>query len=228
MAVATLAVARPITLALLNAADAYASTPTSDKYTAAEIDEALFQGDEQVALNVLSTVGHFARSNFLALSADIAHGAKIPEHVGDIGQILIKRWTSDTEYKPGIPTTEDAIARYRANIGVAPYNMYGALAHDAPDSPLSGYYCLKEENILLYTGVSAKAYIANYVRTAALQSPAIYIGAIVAYAPGLLFQKDGADPQAAAYYMTLAQNMFAQIRGEAKALPDLTPFARAA
>ena len=50
----------------------------------------------------------------------------------------------------------------------------------------------------------------------------------MAYALGLLFQKDGADPQAASYYMQLAQSMLGAIRGEAKVLPDLAPFAKAA
>src|SRR4028119_503361 len=164
MPVATLVICRPIVISLLNAGDSFASVPDSDKHTLPDIDEALFESDEQVALNVLSTVGHFARSNFMSLSTDIAHGAKIPEHVGDIGQVLIKRWTSDSEYKPGIPTTEDAIARYRANTGVEPFNVYGALPHDAPNSPLSGYYALKEENVLLYTGTSAKVWLATYTR----------------------------------------------------------------
>jgi hypothetical protein len=224
---ALLSVVKPQIISLLNAGDAGASVPADDAFDNATIEEAAFQGDEQVVVAVASTVRHFARTDLLALSADIPHGSKLPSHVGHAGDVLIKRWTSDAEYRRGTPATVTQIERYRANTGTAPMNVYGKLPHDAPNSALAGYYHVSEESFLYYTGASAKVYLVTYARTSALQSPAVYTSAVVAYALGFLFQKEGKDPQAAGFYMRQAERMLAEIRGEAKALPELEQYQKA-
>ena len=205
--------------AMLAASDNYGE-PADGLYEPELIVEGLHLGDEQTVLAIMSTDGHFSRGDFLTLSADIVHGGAIPEHVGELGDVMIKRTAGDSVYLVGNPASHDQINRWRANTGVSPFDVYGPLAHDAAGSCLAGYFYSAEEAFLYYTGTSAKVFKCSYQRASSLQSPAIYLPAVVAVGLGSLPMKDGADPAIAQW--------FGQIRGETKALPDLSAFKKAA
>jgi hypothetical protein len=125
-----------------------------------EFAEAALEADGEIVTAILETVGHWARPDYLAESDPIAHGAEIPAHVGEIGRVLIQR-SSGALYLPARGRRPGAdIERYRANTG----GVYGATVHTDAGSPLAGYYDISEEDVLFYTGFSAKVRLATYSR----------------------------------------------------------------
>lgn len=129
-----------------------------------EVVEAVLEADEEIVTAILETVGHWARPDYLADSVTIAHGTEIPTHTGEIGKVLIQRsngasWRAPRGRKPAAE-----IERIRDNTGVFPNNVYGATAHTDAGSPLSGLYDISEEDLLFYTGYSAKVQLASFAR----------------------------------------------------------------
>jgi hypothetical protein len=150
-----------------------------------EAVESAHLGDEDVMLAIYETSRHWARNDYAVLSASITSGNPLPSHVGDIGRPQIQRWSGDA-YQPGKKATHDQIVRWRANTGTYPFDVCGALAHSAANSPLAGYFHLTEDERLYYTGLDAKVPLCSYTRiqrtvtdaaitsgTAALTSPAL-------------------------------------------------------
>jgi hypothetical protein len=129
-----------------------------------EIVETVLEADDEVVLAIKETVGHWARADYMDLSASITHGGEIPAHQGEIGKVLIQRSTGQPYLAPRGRRTAAEIERIRANTGTYPNNAYGSTAHTAAGSPLSGLYDLSEEQLLFYTGLDAKVEIASSVR----------------------------------------------------------------
>jgi hypothetical protein len=129
-----------------------------------EIVEAVSEADDEVVLAIKETFGHWARPDYMDVSASIAHGGEIPAHQGEIGKILIQRWASQPYLTPRGKRTATEIERIRNNTGTYPNNAYGSTTHTDADSPLAGLYNLSEEDLLFYTGLDAKVEIANTTR----------------------------------------------------------------
>lgn len=177
-----------------NALCAFGGDTDDDRHSIQEIDECMFEADEQIVLAILESLNHWARADYLVLSASIVHAAQLPSHVGLPAEILISN-ASGEAYLPGTWADLKAIQRYRANSGTAPNNVYGSTASTAAASPLAGYYNLDPDNYLFYTGFDAKARLLQFTRSlTALQSPNVYQGTAIAGGLRLLEIKDGDDP----------------------------------
>jgi hypothetical protein len=129
-----------------------------------EFVEAALEADEEIVTAILETVGHWARADYLADSAAIAHGGKIPTHAGEIGKVLIQRAAGAAFLPARGRAPSSKIEAYRANTGAPPNDVYGSTVHTAAGSPLSGLYDISEEDLLFYTGVSAKVQLASFAR----------------------------------------------------------------
>jgi hypothetical protein len=166
-----LATVRGRLIAALNAATAatwITSGVTDTRRNDTELTNIILAADARICAARAARVGDGYRSLFLGLSASIAHGSTIPDHLGPIEQVTIKYVSSDSDYKAGKFDASLSLAdieRWRANTS----SRYGA-AHDAASSVLSGYY-IRRGSQLFYTGSDAKALIATFARSSACQSP---------------------------------------------------------
>lgn len=206
---ATLATVQKAVIHLLNAntTSSYTISVTDDRYHSGLIDEAIFESDESVVLCIAETPGHWARASYLVVSSALTHGDEIPTHIGNIGQVLI-------DGVPGVHAPYEAIIRYRENAE----NSYGSVAHTV--APLAGYYAITEEDVIYFTGSSATVRLFNYTRTAVLQSPEVYTGAVVAGALATLIKEGGALDRAV-YFGQLFGNYLQMIKANAKSIPVL-------
>jgi hypothetical protein len=129
-----------------------------------EAVEAVLEADDEIVLAIKETFDHWARPDLLADSVEIPHGSRIPQHQGEIGKVLIQR-SSSAAFLPARGRRQASeIERLRANTGTYPNDVYGKSVHTQAGSPLSGFYDLSEEQLLFYTGYSAKVEIANTSR----------------------------------------------------------------
>jgi len=169
----TLATVRGRLIAAVNAAPAatWATTISSsndNRRNDTELDNIILAADARICQARAKKVGDGYRSLFLSLSASIAHGGTIPDHLGPIEQVTIKHVTSDPDYKAGKFDASVSLAdieRWRANTGT----RYGA-NHNAANSVLSGFY-IRRGSQLFYTGFDAKCLLATFTRSAACQAP---------------------------------------------------------
>jgi hypothetical protein len=141
-----------------------------------EFVEAALEADEEIVTAIDETVGHWARPDYLAESDEIAHGSEIPTHVGEVGKVLIQRAAGEDFLPARGKRSAAEIERYRANTGTYPNDVYGKTVHTAAGSPLAGYYDISEEDVLFYTGLSAKVRLANYVRSLRVTLDAVTAG----------------------------------------------------
>lgn len=111
-----------------------------------QIKEAVLLADSQVVLADVDNPYHFRD---LQASADLDHGDSIPGGVMRPCTFLIKVATADAVYIPAVRGNwgTDQIERWRRNHN----NIYGALAHNAANSPLGGKLALKG-NKAFFTG----------------------------------------------------------------------------
>ena len=188
----------PQVLAMLNANTNYAATSSDDKFTDNEIQESIFQADEQVFTAIAETPGHYYRVDLMSASADItAQGGEIPSHIGPIGEVTIRYVSTDTDYKPANPMNRKEIEIYQRDT-----DSYLNAAHNSTGTLVAGYYDPQAlaDGVAFFTGYAMRARIAVYNRGAVLQSPEVYASAICAGALAWLFTKDGFDPQIGNYY----------------------------
>lgn len=195
-----------------NALAAFGGDVDDDRHTIQEMDEAMFESDQDFVAAIIETLGHWARADYLAISGSIASGAQLPSHIGSIAEILIQN-SSLAAYLPGTIADLKAIQRWNANTGTAPNNVYGSTAPTAAGSPLAGYYNVDPDNYLWYTGSDAKARLYQYTRSLiALLSPIQYQGGVVNRSMMKLTLKDGDDPVAASAWAKFAQDDMALVR----------------
>lgn len=213
-------------LAILNASSSYAATSDDDKFTDDEVEEALLEGDERFWLVIAETVGHWARPDIMTESADITtNGAEVESHTGELGLVTIKYVDGDSDYKLGKPMKREEIEIILRDTD----STYNAV-HNVTGTLSAGYFdpeALKD-GIAYFTGIAFRVRIAAYARSAACQSPQSYAAGTLAHAWGVLFSKDGLDPELARYYSGEADKREGQARGNAKVLTDLPEMRKAA
>jgi hypothetical protein len=133
-----------------------------------ELDKIILAADARICAARAARVGDGYRSLFLSLSASIAHGGTIPDHLGPLEQVTIKHVSTDSDYKAGKfdpDLTLADIERWRANTG----SRY-VTAHPVANSALSGF-SLRRGSQLFSTGYDAKALRATFTRSGACQAP---------------------------------------------------------
>lgn len=230
--IATYVSATQVTLAdaavvtVVGATISYGGRLADDRRNLLELRELAFEADEAFYLPIAETPGHWARPDIMSLSASIANAAEIPEHVGEIGQVLIQIGPLDA-YLPGKPSEFEEIARLRENTGTAPLNVYGALAHNVAGSQIGGYYRISEDGTYVnYTGSDCKIpLVAAYSRGTDLKSPLILTGAIASIVVARALAKEGSrTPEQAAVHAGYAEAVIQAIRANKKPLPELESF----
>lgn len=217
-----LATVRGRLIALLNSAPAstWATTisATDDaRRNTTELTNIVLAADARICEARASCVGDGYRSLFLALSASIAHGGVIPDHLGPIEQVVIQHVAAG-DYLPGRfdpDLTLDDIVRWRANTD----SHYGP-NHNAALSALSGFY-LRRGSQLFYTGNDAKAQIATFTRSGACQAPETDEDMLLGLALGAAFKEGDAPPPANAL-ITDAREELAYIIKKSEPSPSET------
>lgn len=219
----TLADAAVVTV--VGATVSYGGRLADDRRNLLELRELAFEADEDYYVPIAETLGHWARQDLITLSGSIANAAAIP-HIGELGQVLIQTGAAQP-YLPMKPAEYEEIARMRANTGVAPLNVYGALAHDAVGSQIGGYGRISEDGEYVnYTGSDAKANrIPPYTRGTDLQSPAIFTGAIASRIVARSLAKEGSrTPEQAKIHWDYSESVVTGIRAQQKVIPTLEQF----
>jgi hypothetical protein len=195
-----------------NALAALGGDYDDDRHSLVEIDEAMFESDEEFVTAIIETPGHWARADFLVLSSIIPYGTQLPSHIGNVSRILIQNSSGDT-FLPGEVADIKAIQRWNANTGTGNFTAYGLTSPTAANSPLAGYYAIDEDNYVYFTGYAAKARLYQYIRSLlALQSPFQYQGGVIARSMMKLTLKDGDDVQASAAWGKFGQDSLAAVR----------------
>lgn len=220
----TLANAAVVTVA--GATVSYGGRLADDRRNLLELREGAFESDEDFYLPVAETVGHWARPDIVTLSASIVNGAEVPEHIGDIGEVLIQVGAAQP-YLPGKPAEFEEIARLRANTGAAPLNVYGSQAHDAVGSQIGGYFRVSEDGTYVnYTGSDCKIpLVPAYSRGSDLKSNLIFTGPIASRLVARLMAKEGSrSPEMAQIHAAYSQGCIDAIRANKKAMPSLESF----
>lgn len=191
-----LAAIRGRLIAALNSAPAatWATTisATDDaRRNTTELTNIVLAADARVCETRASCIGDGYRSLFLSLSASIAHGSVIPDHLGPIEQVTIQLVAAGSfvagKFDKDITLAD--IERWRSNTD----SRYGA-AHNAAGSITAGYY-IRRGSQLFYTGNDAKAQIATFTRSGACQAPETDENLVLGLALGSSF-KEGDAPQA--------------------------------
>jgi hypothetical protein len=141
-----------------------ATTPTlNDRRRPLEaiIRDAIVNKDAAVRGAICMSEKSPHRVRYMSYSGELEYNAdgapSIPDHYGPIGQVMIKKHAAGS-WEPGVEVdTVEEINLWRANVG----SVFGLLAHDAANSPLSGFF--KEEGTRLnFTGSKAKVEVASF------------------------------------------------------------------
>jgi hypothetical protein len=154
-------------ISLLNVgegASVYSLNTSDGRYSVSEIVEAAVETDEEVRRKIRENPEHWAQADELALSSALAHGDRIPERVGQVGEVLIQRVSGGEFISARGVKTRAEIERLRANTGTSPNNVYGPLSHTTAASPLSGFYDISADGYLRFTGNAAKVRSAGITR----------------------------------------------------------------
>lgn len=169
-----------------------------------EITDAILEADAVICQARISTPGDPYRNTWVTTSADLAHGALIPAHIGSVGGVEVK--VSST-YTPARFTSSKAeILAMRA---------HPTLYTDARN------WAYVLDGQIFHNGDYARVWVSTFSKSAAPQAPeqdewAVICGAISALA------KDGANTpeiygQCGAYFQAYLQ----MLRGESVVLPQV-------
>lgn len=218
MAAAAIAKTTARVLWILNAHNgAFNDTVSDDRFIQEEIRRALIETESELVRDICEA-NHPKRAAFLAWSSDLAHGDTLPEHIGAVEAVQIKKHSGASGFEPAERTTRENIRLWREN-----YNsVFDTIAHNASGSNLSGYFNITNETIY-FTGHAAQVKICTF--TPDYSTPAHKIsdefeGALVAGAIPKL-TKVGVPSELANMYLNQFTQMRQLIRGGASALPDV-------
>lgn len=197
----------------------YSSTVAStnlDRNSTA-ISEAVREAALEIARVICSNPRHPHRGVFVSgTPIALTHGGEVPDMSGEGDAIQIQRY-SGASFTIGTPRNAQQIESYRLN----PSGLYGSLAHDTQNSPLSGYYAIQNGRIY-FTGNAAQIYTPVINRTTVTGLiPDECEGVWVALSVFLCMKEgDNLQPVAQAY-AAFAQNALAQIAnlGDVPVLP---------
>lgn len=150
-------------VASLNAGPASAFTAVLDdpRRSPGELFASVQAADDEVCTLRAETEGGSNRTLFLSETAELEHGATLPDRLGPPTQIKIQHISAGAWRAGKFDKNLDLadIERWRDNTG----SLYGA-AHDAANSSLSGFYLVLGDEIY-FTGHRAKAKVATFTRT---------------------------------------------------------------
>lgn len=185
---------------ILNAStgSAYTTNDDQDRHPDAEIQDAIRAADGMIYGIVGNTPGHPFRAG-LFVQTSIAHAGQIPDHLGDIGGVLINGQGADL-----LDAAE--ITRLRTNtLGL---------------SVTTTYYDIVA-NRFFYSGTSGTIdLVPPYNDTGmSLQSPQEYAYGVIAYALAILFGKEGAETPTAQHFQTLGNTVVEMVRAAATQIP---------
>jgi hypothetical protein len=124
------------------------------------ITEAVREAALMIGQAIVSNPSHVHRNLYIsATPTALTHGAELPDMAGESDLIEIQPYNG-ASYFTGTPRSAQQIDDYRTNYNSA----YGAIAHTAQGSPLSGFYNVTNGRIK-FTGNAAQIYIPVISRT---------------------------------------------------------------
>lgn len=162
------------------------ATPTIDdaRRVIGVIRDRVVAGDVFVQKLICQSEKNPHRPRFMDYSGELSDGDEIPDHYGPLGEVVIKKYSGASTFDTAIEADElQQILDWRENVN----NVFGAIAHDAANSPLSGFFKQAGHRIR-FTGYRLKIEIANIVvpgeadNPPTLYSPDAYEDVIFAHA----------------------------------------------
>lgn len=188
-----------------------------DRFIQEEIRRALIETESEV-VRTLCEAYHPMRNTFLAWSADLANGAQIPAHYGQVEAVQIKPYAAAGSYVLGEATSRDNIRAWRTNTAL----VFDALAHDVNGSALSGYYNITNQT-LTFTGNVAQVKICTYTPNYA--TPALQIDdsldTVIVAGTIVRLNKLGVPQALIMTYGSLYTNQIQMLRGGMTQMPEL-------
>ena len=161
---------------------------TRKNWNADIITQAVREAALMIGQAICANPGHVHRNLYISgTPTALTHGSELPDMAGESDLIEIQPYTG-ASYITGTPRTAQQIDDYRANIN----SSYGAIAHNASGSPLTGFYNVNNGRVK-FTGNAAQIYIPVISRsTITSLIPDEYEGCWVSLSAGLC-SKIGAD-----------------------------------
>jgi len=185
---------------ILNASlgTAYTTNDDVDRHPDLEISDAIRFADSLIYSTVGNTEGHPKRYG-LFVRTSVAHAGLIPDHLGNLGTVLINGQAADL-----LDAAE--ITRIRTNtLGL---------------SVTSTYYDIVG-NTLFYSGASGTIDIVPPFNDTgmSLQSPQDYAYGVVAKALAILFAKEGSETPTAQHFSQMGDMVLDMVMKAAQSIP---------
>lgn len=170
-----------------------------------EITDAILEADAVICQARISTPGDPYRNTWVSFSADLAHAALIPPHIGSVGGVEVKVGST---YTPARFTSSKAeILAMRAHPTLYPDAKNWAFIEDAQ---------------IFHNGDFARVWRSSFTKSATCQSPDQDQTSVIAGALGGLAKDGSVTPEiytmGATYFQWYLQT---QIKGQVVALPEI-------
>lgn len=194
---------------ILNASSmTYSGTNANDdpkRWPEGVIIDAIRGADALIYNTVAQAPGHPKRAELLTPSTNIVHTGMIPDHEGPIGAILIGG-------KSGRWLTASEIGKLR--------ELVITFFDQGP------YWDLIDNRLYYYPGSTATVDIVPPYNSSGstLQSPQAYFHGITSMALAMLFGKEGAETQTAAYYKSVYDTVYQMIKDGAQMIQPVVAY----
>lgn len=170
-----------------------------------EITDAILEADAVICQARISTPGDPYRNTWVNFTADLAHAALIPPHIGSVGGVDVKVGST---YTPARFTSSKA-------------EILAMRAHPAL-YPNAQNWCFIEDAIIYHNGDSARLWRTTFTKSAVPQAPEQDQTAVIAGALAGLAKDGAVTPEiytmGATYFQWYLQT---QIKGQMVALPEI-------
>ena len=168
------------------------------------IQQAIKEGALQIARAIVVNPDHAHRGLYVsATPTSVTHAAELPDMAAELDLVEIEPYSGGT-WQTGVLRTIQQIESYRLNVN----NLYSSLAHNAQNSPLSGYYAVSNSKIY-FTGNACRIYYPVIDDATVINLiPDEYEGTWVALAIARTIKEgDNLAPVAQYYYQLGAQDL---------------------
>lgn len=191
---------------MLNASsDSYTTNDDELRWPEQAIIDAVRGADGLIFMAIGNTPGHPKRSALLVASANIVHTGLIPEHVGPIGAVLVAAAPPQMLPSFEIKKLRDVILT---------------------TTDTGPYFDIIDNRLYYYPGSVATVDIVPPFNDEgmSLQSPQEYYHGIVALALAILFGKEGAETETAAYYKGFGDSVLQWIKEGAQTIAPIVAY----
>ena len=172
-----------------------------------------------VAKAIVMNPNHVHRGLFVSSTPTaLTHNQEMPDMSAEPDVIQIKP-TSTGSFQTGVSRDVQQIEAFRANPG----NLYSAIAHDAADSPLGGYYAIHNGRFY-FTGHAAQGFFPVIAASTVNNLiPDEYESTWVCLAVGLTVKEGDNLFPIAQYYYSMGMNDLTAVAGMSTVQPVPSP-----